>query len=98
MLPELKVKEFETNVIGKLRKVFMVSSRTKGDVVYIIRDKKTGKFILMTKRSQKRRISPWHLEQIKKQLYMTRSQFIDFRECPLSAANYRQILIKKGKI
>lgn len=97
MLPELKMEEFETKIIGKLQKAFTVERRSTGDVIYNIRDKKTGRFILRTKRSNQRRVSPWHLEQIKKQLCMTRKEFINFRDCPLSADDYRGLLVERGK-
>lgn len=98
MLPELKIREFENKIIGKLKKVFKVTTRSTGDVIYTIKDKETGRFILRTKRSQQKRISPWIVEQIKKQLFMTKKQFIDFKNCPFSANDYRNLLLEKGKI
>lgn len=98
MLAELKTREFENKVIGKLKNVFRVTTRSTGDIIYDIKDKKTGRFIFRTKRSQQRRIKPWIVEQIKKQLFMTRRQFVDFKNCPLSANDYRNLLLEKGKI
>lgn len=98
MLPELKVRDFETKIVGKLQKAFTVKRRSTRDVNYTIRDKKTGRFILITKHSQKRRISPWQAEQIKKQLCLTRQGFIDFMDCPLSAEGYRNLLVERGKV
>ena len=98
MLPELRARDFETKVIGKLRKVFTVRRTSTGDVHYTAKDRQTGKLILRTKHSQKRRISPWQAEQIKKQLFLTRQGFFDLMDCPLSAEGYRNLLIEKGKI
>lgn len=95
MLPELRTNEFETKIIGKLKKAFTINKRITGDVIYKIKEKQTEKFVLATKRSNQKWISNWQMEQIRKQLFMNRNDFLDFLNCPLSAEDYRQHLIDK---
>lgn len=95
MISEMKSDDFDSIVIRKLEEKFLVEVKTTGDVHYQFKDLETGRLILRTKRSNQRKISPWVLERIKSQLFISKKDFQGLIDCPLSGEDYYKILKKK---
>jgi len=96
----MKLSEFKSGVIGKIKKQFNVQERTGNHIYYEIWHK--GKKIKETYHSHGssgKEISDDILQKIKRQLNLNNiNQLYDLKNCPMTAEDYFALLKQKNVI
>jgi hypothetical protein len=83
-------------VAALLRKGFVEERRDHKYFLFHVDGKKTSVFTFIS--HGEREANDWLLGQIARQLSLTKREMLRFIECPLSEAEYQDLLIDRGRI